>query len=285
MLMNLKAYKDNPQILCRTDDPDFDPYALSKKVVGMFMPVYKCKDLVINSITSLVNTMPENYPFGLIVVDGGGGDGTVQWCRENGIVCVGQHTPGWKWKTNGLCFETPNASIETLLGPWEADRKEYVRGHSYSHICWLHSDMEFPEIDWLGKLVEVYDQHPEFGILGPMTDQYLNMPEEFREGNVAPFVISTEKMAKHHAKYGWFYPPEMYFCVGYCDWAMHHRFMSFGWKSMIYRDIFVKHPMMGTREIIYRTDRSERDRAWDHNQKYYKDTYKTLNDPWNSQNI
>ena len=111
------------------------------------------------------------------------------------------------------------------------------------------------------------------------------MVPEFKEGNVAPFIISVNKMAQHHAKYGWFYPPEMYFCVGYCDWAMHHRFMSFGWKSLVWRDVFVMHPMMGTREIIYRTDRPERDKAFRHNQEYYVLTHNTLNDPWNSQKI
>jgi glycosyltransferase involved in cell wall biosynthesis len=285
MLFNLKRYKDNPQILCRTSDEDFDPHALSDKIVGFFMPVYKCKDLMIKAIKSLVLSMPENYPFGLIVVDGGSGDQTIQWCRENGITCVGQHTPGWRWKTNGLCFETPNACIETLLGPFDNDRKEYEQGHKYSHICWLHSDMTFPENGWMQKLVEIYDADPEIGILGPCTDQYKGMPQEFKEGNVAPFIISTEIMAEHHAKHGWFYPPEMYFCVGYCDWAMHQRFMELGYKSLIYRDIFVNHPMMGTREIIYRTDRPERDKAWRHNEKYYKEKYNTNNDPWNSQKL
>jgi hypothetical protein len=285
MLMNLKSYKDNPQILCRTDDPDFDPYKLSDRIVGLFMPVYKCKDLMVKSIKSLVNTMPENYPFGLVVIDGDSGDGTVQWCRENGIVCVGKHTPDWQWDTSGLCKETPNACIQTLLGNWKTDTKEFGYGGRYTHIGWLHSDMEFPDTGWLGKLVSMYDEHPEFGILGPQTDQYIGMKEEFREGNVAPFIISVDKLKQHYEHHGWFYPPQMWFCVGYCDWAMHHRFMKLGYKSMIARDIFVKHPMMGTREMIYRTDRTVRDRAFRENQQYYEQHYRTLNDPWNSQTI
>jgi hypothetical protein len=219
------------------------------------------------------------------VIDGNSGDGTVQWCRENGIACVGKHTPDWQWETSGLCKQTPNAAIHTLLGNWKGDTKEFGHQDRYSHVGWLHSDMEFPEAGWLAKLVGIYDTHPEFGILGPQTDQWKGMEQEFKEGNVAPFIISVGKMKEHYAKYGWFYPPEMWFCVGYCDWAMHHRFMSLGYKSMVARDIFVQHSMMGTREIIYRTDRSQRDQAWSDNQKYYKDHHHTVNDPWNSQKL
>lgn len=280
----LKVHSSDEQIRCKTDG-DFE--VNKEKLVGIFLPVLKSRHLLVKAYNSLVDSMPDGYPFGIIVVDGGSGDGTVEWCNNNNVPCYGNHMPKdqWRWQTSGLCKETPNACIEALLGKWLPNQQRFEREDRYGYVCWLHADMTFPQVGWLGRLVEIYEKTPNVGILGPQTDQYLGMHHEMQEGNVAPFIISVAKLKEHYIKYGWFYPPEMWFCVGYCDWAMHARFMSMGYKSLVAREVLVGHPMMGTREILYKTERGPRDRAWEENKRYYREHYKTVNDPWNSQKI
>lgn len=281
--MKVMTNLHDPQVKCRTDNENFEPDR--SRLVGMFMPVLRCRELVQKSCQSVMASMPDNYSYGLCVIDGGSNDGTVEWCNEEKIVCYGNHQHDWPWATTGLCKDTPNAAIWALLGKYIADEDRFEKEGRYAYICWLHSDMNFHQVGWLENLVNEYEKIPDVGILGPATDQYDGMEEWMREGNVAPFIISVKNLKRHYKEYGWFYPPEMWFCVGYCDWAMHWRFKKLGLRSLVTRKSLVRHPMMGTREGLYKDGRQERDRAWEDNKSYYFQHYKTYNDPWNSQKI
>lgn len=277
----MQHHPDDPQIKCKGSIPvnlDRD------KLVGIFLPVLKNRKLIEKCISSLYESMPEDYPFGIVVIDGGSEDGTVEWCEKQHIQCFGNHLPHseWPWKTSGLCKDTPNASIEAMLGKYIKSENRFEKEDRYSHVCWIHSDMTFPQEGWLRTLVDHYDDNPKYGILGPKTQQYPNLDGD-REGNVAPFIISVEKLKKHYEKYGWFYPPDRWFCVGYCDWEMHHRFMSFGWKSMITSKAYVDHAMLGTRQGLHQQAPKERQDAFMYNKQMYIETYKTEDDPWDSQ--
>ena len=280
--LNLQSFDGHHQLTVKGDR---DKIQEGQKVVGIFLPVLNNRQLIEKCLASLAASMPDGYLFGIVVVDGGSKDGTVEYCRDYGIQCLGNHLPDdeWPWQTSGLCKDTPNACIEALLGKHIKAENRFEFEDLYSHICWIHSDMTFPQHGWLGSLVDHYDAHPNYGILGPKTQQYEGMAEGDREGNVAPFIISVDKLKKHYQKYGWFYPPDRWFCVGYCDWEMHHRFMSFGWKSMVTSKVYVDHAMLGTRQGLHQQAPKERHDAFTYNKEMYVETYKTEDDPWNSQ--
>ena len=280
--MKILNHQRDDQVKCRTDDEDFEPDR--SKLVGVFLPVLKNRGLLPEVIDSLYASMPDGDPFGITVVDGGSKDGTVNWCAEQKIACFGNHMPKpeWPYKTNGLCKDTPNAAIYALLGAYDPTKNRFEKEDRYGFICWIHSDMRFPQEGWLGTLVDHYIQNPSYGILGPKTQQYPNL-EGDREGNVAPFIISVAKLKKHYKKHGWFYPPQMWFCVGYCDWAMHFRFKDLGFKSMVTSKAYVNHRMCGTRIDLQQAAPKERQEAWDFNKSYYRDHHHTEDDPWNSQ--
>jgi hypothetical protein len=256
-------------------------------MVCFAMPALGCTDLVAKAVLSLIASMPEGYSFGLFVVAGDPNDGTIEWCKRNGIACYGNHLPKeeWPWQTTGLCKHTYDAAIWKMFGKFDGNKFE--RESDFGYMCWLHTDMLFPQKGWIGKLVEIYDRVPDVGILGPFTDQYFGATQEFKEGNVAPFMISTKILTRHYKKHGWFNPPEMYFCVDYDDWDMHQRFIHLDppTRSLVARDVEVLHPMMGTRERLYKGNRSARDTAARENKSYYTNTHKTINDPWNSQKL
>jgi hypothetical protein len=159
-----------------------------------------------------------------------------------------------------------------LLGEYNKETHSFPNPLGFTHISYLHSDMTFPQFDWVQKLYDKFKQHPSVGIFGPRTeqctyeDQYWT--DDMIEASVAPFFITIPCLADHYKRIGGLIDPELYFQVGYCDWDMHLRNYKLGYESKVFKDVFVDHPMCGTRPELDRKDPA-RKKAFFYNQGYW----------------
>lgn len=91
-----------------------------------------------------------------IILDNGSTDGTKEWLKEH-----------WIQKEDVEFIDSP-----VNLGLWKGiqtilDKTEHFKGYDY--VIKIDNDFEFPENDWLKKLIEVYERE-SFDVLSPFVE-------------------------------------------------------------------------------------------------------------------
>lgn len=260
------------------------------RLVGIFMPIWNRRKLAEASYTSLIRSMPPNYPFGFIALDGTSDDGTLEYFQGQ-VPTFGAHSPEheFPYDIEGLLTKdnTPNVGVHMWLGRWLEEEGRFENPDRVGYICWVHCDMDFVREGWLGDLVNIYEQDPEMGILGPASSEAADWMEKKWQaegkyevsGNVAPFLISVEVLTECYKKYGYFLDPGFWWPVACDDWDMHQRMRELGYKSIITKRTVVVHPSGGTRVPLSDThpDWLEAD---SHNRAYYVKKWDTDKHPF-----
>ncbi len=278
--MILRTWSQDPRVKFWTETQYCpEPYVDRKRLVGWFLPVLDNIELMPGMWKSFTESMPLNYPFAIIALDGGSTDGTLEWLVANMLTYSNEITSKDVLPENitGLVKPpTENVGVRLLAGDFDGN---FSKEKDFGYIGYLHSDMKFPkpegkyERGWESMLVELMDENPKIGIIGPRTQQcgYGDdkwTKEGFTTASVSPFFIRMKCLKEHYEKVGGLIDPELWFQIGYCDWDMHMRNMRMGWKSYIPSHIEVDHPMCGTRPTLHAKD-PQRDVAFKENQAYY----------------
>lgn len=268
----LKTWGKNNKVKFWVESHDSpDPKIDQSKIVGFFMPVLNNIQLAEKVYESFINSMPLNYPFGLIVLDGGSDDGTFEYFQEKCVTYSNVITSKEVIPENitGLCKGTDEVAIRMLLGNYKKDEDRFAHEGDFGYIGYLHTDMEFRTVGWAKILVDICEKDEDIGIIGPRTEQNESMEEEFKFANVSPFIMPTRVVKDHYKNFGYLFDPQLWFQVGYCDWDLHLRNMvKLGYKSLVYRHVFVSHPMCGTRVDLHRKD-PRRNSAFEENKRYW----------------
>ncbi len=281
----LKTWSKDPRVkfwLQNHDAPE--PEVDRSKLVGFFLPVLNNIKFAEGVYHSFVRSMPVGYPFAIIVMDGGSTDGTAEFFAANCETFSNTLTSKEIIPENitGLCKLTDNVAVRMFFGDYEGDEARFTREEDFGYIGYLHSDMEFRTEGWVGELVELCEQDDQVGIIGPRTEQNYDMPGRLKAGNVCPMIMPIRVLKDHYKHFGYYTDPEFFFKVGYDDWDLHLRNMiRLGYKSLIYRDVYVSHPMCGTGPGLFRAD-ANRAVAFNHNRDYWcrKWGFESTEDPF-----
>lgn len=248
-----------------------EPEVDRSELVGFFLPVLNNIDLIEGMYHSFVRSMPIGYPFGLIALDGGSTDGTLEFLQANMVTYSNRITSTEKIPEDitGLCKLTEEVAIRMLLGNYNKSQNVFKGEQDFGYIGYLHSDMDFMTEGWVKLLVSECKKDDNIGIIGPRTEQSETMEQRVKFGNVHPMIMPVRVLKDHYRHFGCFVDPELYFQVGYCDWDLQLRSMTkLGYKSLIYRDAFVRHPMCGTRPTLHKAD-PQRNKAFEYNRDYW----------------
>jgi len=218
------------------------------KLVGMFLPVWDNRDIGEYCYTSLIRSMPENYPFGIIAIDAGSTDGTIEYFEQQ----MPTFTPGnCAYDIKGLCKATPQAGIELWLGEYDKEADRFEKEDRIGHICWLHSDMDFVDNGWLGRVVDYLDSDPTAGLCCPCEPgEHDDIEGEF-EANRCPLVIPVRTIKALYREFGYFIDPNLWHMIGYCDWDLHRRLQKLGLRSLVTKRASVRHYGMRTRGNLH----------------------------------
>lgn len=243
------------------NEVDFD----RSKIVGIWMPVRDRRAMTEAAYSSLIRSMPGHYPFGFIAFDGGSTDGTLEYLQGH-VPVFGKHSPKeeFPYSIEGFMTEdcVPNVGVEMWLGKYDPETDKFENEDRIGYICIVHNDMDFVREGWLPKLVELYEQIPDVGILGPLSHEMTGAEVKGKEeegtleidGNVYPFIISVEAIKHSYRKYGYFIDPGFNWIVGWDDLDMHYRFREMGYKTLITHRTFVIHPLGGVRDELAAKD-------------------------------
>lgn len=258
------------------------------KLVGIFMPIWNRRELAEASYSSLIRSMPKDYPFGFIALDGGSTDGTYEYFKGH-VPVFRTGDDGFPYDIDGLLTKdnTPNVGVEMWLGKYDAATDRFENEDRIGYICWIHCDMDFVTDGWLPKLVKIYESYPDMGILGPASSEAAEWYKEKWSqdgeweipGNVAPWIMSVEKLKVFYRRYGYMLDPGFWWPVACDDWDMHRRAAECNMKSLITRQVVVLHPSGGTRVELSDTHAKwvEADRT---NRDYYRQKWGTSDDPF-----
>lgn len=99
-----------------------------------------------------------------IVLDNGSTDGTKKWLEETYVAIERLRKSSWGR------FQYIDSPVN--LGLWKGiqrilDETDHFKGYDY--VIKIDNDFEFPERDWLKKLIEVYERE-SFDILSPFVE-------------------------------------------------------------------------------------------------------------------
>lgn len=86
-----------------------------------------------------------------VILDNGSTDGTKEWLKENDYEFIDSPVNLGLWK-----------GIQTIM-----DYTDRFKGYDY--VIKIDNDFEFPENDWLKKLIEVYERE-SFDVLSPFVE-------------------------------------------------------------------------------------------------------------------
>ncbi len=261
----------------------------NKQLVGLILTT--CNDLELTKIMfpSLQRSMGTGYPFMLIAIDSGSTDGTLQYLWDRRVPVFGPHLPKNKfpYQTEHLC-QALNAGLKMYLGhnpnmdafeETDSPGTKMYLGHdsgmsvfekkdAQGYIGWVHADMKFPEEGWLEKLVQICDDDPTIGKLGPDDWNAPKLPEaeRLRPGNQCPWIMPVHALLKLWEKDGMLFDENYWFTQNFDDWDLNRRLINYGYKVLIVNDVRMKHEGMGTRKNHQDPKYQEAAR---HNQLYY----------------
>lgn len=233
-----------------------------------------CNDLRIAeaSYESLKHSHELRYRWGFLVIDSGSTDGTVEFFQKRHEKVYGPHTPDF-YPTEHLC-QALNAGIKTILG-YDPDENEFKHLDYCGYIGWVHADMEFPQLGWLEKLVEICEKNSDYGKLSP-DDIGLPPAAEDRPGNSCPWIMPVSALMALWEKTGTFFDEEYLFTQSYDDWDLNRSLIGLNYKVMITPHVRIKHEGMGTRKDHKDQKYQE---AYFKNKQHYKQKWGDLKCP------
>jgi GT2 family glycosyltransferase len=221
------------------------------KIPGLLLTLYDDMGDLPAFWDSLMISIPDKYAYGIIAVDAGSTDGSIQWIKDHGVLTVGP------CKDLSVAL---NKGIWEFVGDLVEDKGDWVyQRKSVSSVVWIHPDMRFPEVGWLGKMVEYMYAHPDIGKLHP---DLIECPEGDRPGNQCPWMIPIPVLKKlqleimkgrkfpgdsNYKQRGWWYDEGYALCAGKEDWDLNKRILDLGYKVWITGATKISHRSMGTR--------------------------------------
>ena len=231
------------------------------------LTTYNDAERAIKCFESLKKTIPVDDVYRIVVVDAGSTPDQIKLLEENIGSVIGPHKN---------LSEALNAGIYLSLGYFPDNIQSFIESGSSAvdHVFWIHTDCEFPEYDWAGKLCWIYDQlYPLFGRLGPATSNIDGSNPKvsvLRGGNQCPWVFGREAIHAMLSAYGYVYNPEYINIGGYEDWDCGQRLLKLGYGFGICSLVDVWHEGMGTRKL--------RDTTYD--QQYNGGLYNKIWNTW-----
>jgi hypothetical protein len=218
-------------------------------VTGIILVTCNDMPLLPNMWSSFEESMV-GIPHGLICVDAGSTDGSVEFMRER---C---------WVLGPQDFERtkPFASEHTVRKP--EDFKDLSRclnlgidvmrkQKGVHHISHIHPDMDFMNggkgTGWIRFLENYLKEHPDVAKVAPQIDPSPSYEE--RPGNQCPWVLRREAIEKLLETDGYVFDVRFLRCWGAEDWDLHKRLLNLKYKIMIApgSSPIVGHEGMGTR--------------------------------------
>jgi len=234
--------------------------------VGLLICSYNDLELSKKMYPSLIKSMSSGIPYGIVVVDGGSTDGSIEfWKSKAPVICPDNHS----------LLNQLNANPEDLRHlsrSLNIGGKYLMGGGKYSHILHPHPDMEFPQEGWVDVMVSYIKKQPEIAKLSADWD-HLRLGD--REGNQCPWIMKTSVIEKIIKKDGYWFDPEFRGIGGSEDWDLNCRLINSGYRVTITSEAIVEHEGMGTRGQKGRD--TNRDAL--HNRSYYVNKWGTHMSP------
>ena len=239
------------------DDVNFQNWP---ETVGLFMPCWNNRDVIEQTVQSLV-AMPERYPFGLVAIDGGSTDGTVEYLTAAGVPVVSLAQP----RKNLM-----NEMAELWLGKYDRLADMFSREDRVGYLGFVHTDADYGvDPSWLSKLVAECWSDSKIGCVGPAyDDQTQALPEGLHVANCPIFVIPVPVVKALYRRHGWWIDPNYWSGTSYCDWDMQWHLKELGYLSVVSTWSRIKHFCQGTRAKLW-VDEPDFRRRDDENRVYY----------------
>jgi hypothetical protein len=213
--------------------------------VGVIVTICNDIELIPKFYRSLVQSMPINYSYGLVAIDGGSFDGSVE--AMNTCEVKGPY-PDLSVALNvGIRTYLP-ASKESLLAHYGSLPSS---SEGFDYVCWIHPDMLFPMEGWLPKMVDYLKQNPKCGKLSPEDAKFKDHPDfnglTTHPGNGCPWVMPVRVLRAIEQDHKWF--DEGFTGIGGMeDWDINKRVLDAGYTVDILHPVYVEHEGMGTRK-------------------------------------
>lgn len=229
--------------------------------VGLLVCSYNDMDLAEPMYNSLIDSMPDQYPYGLCVVDAGSTDGSVEF---------------WQGKTELICAKNKEQLAE--LGGKPDDLRHLSRSLNLGarwllrggaeYILHIHPDMLFPQHGWVEKMVECHKQNPD---IGKLAADWVSIHQEGndRPGNQCPWLMPRAAVEQMWNQDGYLFDPNYVGIGGSEDWDLNARLIHAGWRVWITSEVVVEHEGMGTRS------RNDTNQDALQNRRYYKTKWGT----------
>ena len=265
--MTILPYDKDPWIFFRDKPGPVD----QSKVVGLFMPCYNNAGIVDGAVDSLVAGMPEGYPFGLVFMDAGSTDGTLDRIRTRPFPVLGPYPLGTK-------SHRFNAAAEQWLGKW--DGSKFQNQERVGYLGFIHTDAVYNiQVGWLKVLTDLCEADPKVGCVGPWHSPVPPVGTEEYSWNPPLFIVPVRVIVESYRRYGWWIDPVYWDGVSFCDWDMHRRFMGeMGLKTLICKRSRIIHTGVGSRNTLSRTPEWQKRDA--DNRQHHNARWKTEHHPW-----
>lgn len=196
--------------------------------VGLVMLTWNDAENLEECLRSLATT---EEPFELAVVDNGSTDDTLDPLL---------------WNLQSRRGEAPFSDVtvyfrkdQSLVQGLNEGFGHFLGRESIDYVGWVHPDHVFDWPDWLGNMVRLMDENPDWVKLGAQEVDDGN--RELREGNSQCYLIRRSALEKVGL-----FDDRFLACGGYEDWEHNHRLMPLG-RVMISPEALVRHKAMGTR--------------------------------------
>jgi GT2 family glycosyltransferase len=198
----------------------------------------------------LASLWTTDTPFWLVAVDNGSTDETLNVLREYQDRVQGGDVTG-----DGPCRQfwikqRPGLSLAQALNVGFSDMDHLTGDYTPPYIGWIHPDMTFDWPDWLGRLRDAMDEHPEWVKLGAQEAHDGN--RELRPGNSQCYIVRRTALEKVGL-----FDERFLACGGYEDWEMNSRLLTVG-EVMILPEAMIRHEAMSTRARHDNTDAARR---------------------------
>ena len=212
---------------------------------GFVLTTYNDSDQAVKAYKSLVETLPNNEAYKIVVVDGGSTKDHLKVLSSEIGAVLGPYPD---------LSQALNVGFYQLLGYQEDNIKNFIENGpsvgSTDYLFWIHTDCRFHDYNWMNKLIWAYKYcWPCIGRLGPATrniDQ--STPDHaLRGGNQCPLMFSKEVIHAILEKHGRLYDTRYRRIGGYEDWHNGRELLDLGYGFAIFSLCDVWHQGAGIR--------------------------------------